>query len=47
MKKLKMFQKYLKKNLTKNFIRKLKSSTKYLIFFTSKKNNKLQLYVNY
>ena len=46
-KKLKVLRKYLKKNLTKIFIKKSKSSTKYSILFTSKKNDKLRLCVDY
>ena len=46
-KKLKIFRKYLKKNLKKKFIRKSQSSTKYSIFFIFKKNEKFQLCIDY
>ena len=45
--KLKIFRKYLNMNLKKKFIKKLKLSTKYSIFFTWKKNEKFYLCVNY
>ena len=34
-------------NLKKKFIRKFESSTKYLIFFVFKKNEKFRLYIDY
>ena len=46
-KKLRIFRKYLKKNLKKKFIRKSQSSTKYSIHFVFKKNEKLHLCVDY
>ena len=46
-KKLKVLRKYLKINKKKEFIRKLKSSTEYSIFFSFKKNEKLRLCVDY
>ena len=42
-----VFKKYLNTNLKKKFIKKFKSSTKYSIFFTFKKNDKFRLCVDY
>lgn len=44
---LKIFRKYLNTNLKKKFIKKSKSSTKYSIFFTFKKDDKFCLCVDY
>jgi len=44
---LKKLQNYLDKNLKREFIKSLKSSTDYLILFVSKKDEWKQLYVNY
>ena len=46
-KKLKTLREYLNENLKKKFIRKSQLSTKYLIFFVFKKNEKLRLCVDY
>ena len=46
-KKLKILREYLNENLTKKFIRKSQSSTKYSILFVFKKNKKLRLCIDY
>ena len=46
-KKLEVLRDYIKKNLKKEYIRSLKSSTKYSILFAFKKNEKLYLCVDY
>ena len=46
-KKLKILREYLNENLKKKFIRKSQSSTRYLILFVLKKNEKLRLCVDY
>ena len=46
-KKLKILREYLNENLTKKFIRKSQSSTKYSILFVFKKNETLRLCVDY
>ena len=46
-KELKTLQKYLNKNMKKEFIKKSQSSTEYSILFVLKKNETLHLYVNY
>ena len=45
--KLEMLKTYLDKNLKKEFIRKFQSSAEYSILFVLKKDEKLQLCVNY
>ena len=44
---LKKLRAYLQNKLNKRYIRRLKSSAKYLIIFIPKKNSKLQLIVDY
>ena len=46
-KKLKIFREYLNENLKKKFIKKSQSSTRYLILFVFKKDEKLRLYIDY
>ena len=46
-KKLKKLHKYLKKNLSKEFIRELKFLAEFSILFVLKKDSKLQSYINY
>ena len=46
-KKLRTLREYLNENLKKKFIRKSQSSTRYSIFFVSKKNETLRLCVDY
>ena len=45
--KLKILQTYLDENLKKEFIKEFQSSAEYLILFVSKKDEKLQLCVDY
>ena len=44
---LKKFRNYLNKKLKKKIIKKSTLKTKYPILFTSKKNEKLRLYIDY
>jgi hypothetical protein len=46
-KKLEALREYIDKNLIKEYIRPSKSFIRYTVFFVSKKNGKLRIYVDY
>ena len=45
--KFKKLKEYLKKNLAKNFVKKLILSIKHVVFFILKKNGSNRLYIDY
>jgi hypothetical protein len=44
---LEALREYIEKNLTKGYIRPLKSPARYPVLFVPKKDGKLRMYVNY